>query len=242
MPANERTKLRLMAQMLLGNVNYHQDGLITLHNSEFMDDPKFARSYSRAVRLGLYVDPFMHWRAHTVCWAAAHAKRIGGDFVECGVFKGFLSRIVVDYIDFAHVPHNFYLMDTYEGFADEAITEAERAGGLTAGRYESSYDIVRYVFAHLKNVKIIKGAIPGTLKQVKSRRIAYLHIDMNCTIPEIAAAEYFWGRLARGAIMILDDYGFKGHEEQKKAFDRFARRKKVQILSLPTGQGMIIKP
>jgi len=69
-----------------------------------------------------------------------------------------------------------------------------------------------------------------------------LHIDMNCTLPEIAAAEYFWDRLVSGAAMLLDDYGHGGHEEQKYAFDGFAKRKGVEILSLPTGQGLIIKP
>lgn len=243
LPSSARTSLRLAFQVLTGTkVTYHQDGLVSLHNSDFLKDEKFIRAYEGAVKLKLYVDPYMHWRAHTVCWAASHAKQIGGDFVECGVYRGFLSKIVTDYIGFASMPCTFYLLDTYEGFAGECITPAERKKGLKAGGYASSYDLVRSVFGGLKNVKIIKGAVPGTLKQVKSRRVAYLHIDMNCVMPEIAAAEFFWGRMAPGGIIVLDDYGFRGHQEQKSAFDSFARKKKVQILSLPTGQGLILKP
>ena len=243
LPDGTRTKLRLGKQILTGTkVTYHQDGLISLHNNDFMHDEKFIRCYDSAVKLKLYVDPYMHWRAHVICWAASHAKRIGGDFVECGVFKGFLSKIVVEYVDFAHMPSKFYLMDTYEGFADKCLTETERAGGRRAGGYEPTYNLVRRVFGHLKNVRIIKGAIPGTLKEVESKRVAYLHIDMNCTMPEIAAAEFFWDKIPRGGVIILDDYGFAGHIEQKKAFDSFAKRKNVPILSLPTGQGLILKP
>jgi hypothetical protein len=40
----------------------------------------------------------------------------------------------------------------------------------------------------------------------------------------------------------LDDYGFPQHINQKNAFDKFAKDRGVQILSLPTAQGVIIKP
>ena len=64
---------------------------------------------------------------------------------------------------------------------------------------------------------------------------------MNCVRPEIAAAEFFWPKLVSGGIMLLDDYGFSAHIDQKDAFDLFAARIGVQILSLPTGQGLMIK-
>ena len=65
---------------------------------------------------------------------------------------------------------------------------------------------------------------------------------MNCEIPEIAAAEFFWDTLVSGGVIVLDDYGWQGHIVQKHAFDLFSSRKGVQVLSLPTGQGLIFKP
>jgi hypothetical protein len=41
---------------------------------------------------------------------------------------------------------------------------------------------------------------------------------------------------------LLDDYAYAGYRSQKLAMDAFARSKSVQILSLPTGQGLMIKP
>ena len=41
--------------------------------------------------------------------------------------------------------------------------------------------------------------------------------------------------------MLRDDYGSALHSEQQKAFDRFARNRGVQVLALPTGQGLIFK-
>jgi hypothetical protein len=45
--------------------------------------------------------------------------------------------------------------------------------------------------------------------------------------PEIAAADFFWPKLSSGVIVVLDDYGFTAHLEQKRAFDEFACQRPV---------------
>lgn len=113
--------------------------------------------------------------------------------------------------------------------------------GIKAGGYQECYEFVKTIFAN-DNVEIIKGSVPETLSQVKTQKIAYLSIDMNCVEPEIAATEYFWEKMVSGGVVLLDDYGQQKHIEQKKGFDEFALQKGAQVLSLPTGQGLIIKP
>jgi hypothetical protein len=220
---------------------YNEDEFITAHNCDFMKDKRFMDCYNAAVKAGLAVSDKIHWRAHVCCWAATQGEVLEGDFVECGVNKGFLSKIVVDYLDFGKLPKTFYLMDTYEGLVDRYITKEEKKKGVKAGGYEPCYEFVVNTFKRYKNVKVIKGTIPDTLVQITARKVAYLSIDMNCVLPEIAAIEYFWDKLVPGAVVILDDYGHSGHELQKYAFDEFVKKKGVEILSLPTGQGLIIK-
>ena len=84
--------------------------------------------------------------------------------------------------------------------------------------------------------------MPDTLPQVDAERICYLSLDMNCAAPERAAAEFFWDRLVSGGVILSDDYGFAGFEAQRKALDGFAAERGVQVMALPTGQGLIIKP
>lgn len=51
--------------------------------------------------------------------------------------------------------------------------------------------------------------LPETLAQIDSERTGYVSIDMNNAAPEIAAGEYLWPRLVAGALVVLDDYGFR---------------------------------
>lgn len=222
--------------------SYNEDELLTGHNCDFMKDPHFKKCYDAAVKAGLAVSDKIHWRAHVACWAASYASRLEGDFIECGVNKGFLSKIVIDFIDFKSLPKTFYLLDTFEGFADRYLVESERRKIEQQGSiYKPCYEFVLKIFLEHSNVRIIKGVVPDTLPQVSGDRIAYLSIDMNCVQPEIAAAEFFWPKLVQGGVMLLDDYGHAGHELQKEAFDKFALRHSTSILCLPTGQGLIFK-
>lgn len=219
---------------------YDEDQIITCHACDFTSDPHFKSCYDSAVKKGLAISKTIRWRAHVLCWAASNAKKLEGDFVECGVAKGFLSKIVADFIDFRRLSSKrFYLLDTYEGIPTKYLTASEKEKGVNI--FEPSYEKVLDAFSEYENVIICKGPVPDTLLKVPSTKIAFLHLDMNCVLPEIEAAEFFWDKLVPGAMVILDDYGHSGHEEQKKGFDEFSIRKGVPLLALPTGQGLIIK-
>ncbi|MBC5799369.1 MAG: class I SAM-dependent methyltransferase [Candidatus Eremiobacteraeota bacterium] len=153
------------------------------------------------------------------------------------------SRAVVDYVSFESLPRKFYLMDTFEGMPSEQFSAKELAAGLREWyRYGDMFESTQAHFKTYPNVVFVKGSIPDTLSSVTSEKIAYLSIDMNAAAPEIAAAEYFWDRLVPGAVIVLDDYGWRRHFVQKQAFDEFAAARSVSVLTLPTGQGIIIKP
>ncbi len=181
------------------------------------------------------------WRANVVCWAATHARQVPGDFVECGVNRGGNARMVIEYLGIDRCPEKFFLFDTFQGFVDEYLSEGERQNVLKHHTYSDCLSDVRQTFAPFPFVKIVPGAVPDTLDQVSINRVSFLSIDMNCAAPEIAAAAHFWPLLVPGAVIVLDDYGFSSHLEQKQAFDRFAEERNVPILSLPTGQALIFK-
>ena len=228
-------------------ITYNSDGLITIHNSDFVNEAKFKQAYELGISTGHSFGEELHieWRVFVACWAGAHAKNLQGDFVECGVNTGIISRAVIDYINFDSMrDRTFYLLDTFAGIPVAQLNENEVEMGipLQNNTYFDCYDLVCDTFADFSNVRIIKGTVPDTLPLIESEAISYVSIDMNCVFPEIAAGEYLWSKIVTGGVILLDDYGWKPHINQKNAWDSFAEKKSVKILPLPTGQGMIIKP
>lgn len=148
--------------------------------------------------------------------------------------------MILEYVDLEHSGKSFFLFDTFKGLAESHLTDGERSRDLYA--YTDCLDEVRRTFSPFRCVDIVPGTVPETLSNRTIDRVAFLSIDMNCVMPEIAAAEHFWPKLASGAVMVLDDYGWEKHIAQKQAFDKFAQERGISVLSLPTGQGLMIKP
>lgn len=222
---------------------YNQDRLLTQNNCDFITDERFAAAYRKGEATDSWWNVPIHWRIHVMFWAATRALEIEGDFVECGVNRGGFSRSIMEFIDFKNnQSKKYYLLDTFNGLVDELISDEERQNGIKPGHYAECFAEVQETFKDFSNVELIRGTVPDTLPLVAANKVCYLSLDMNCAEPEIQAAEFFWDKLSPGAAIILDDYGFTEFAVQKREFDKFASRKNVPILSLPTGQGLILKP
>lgn len=228
---------------------YDQDGLTTKHNHDFMIDPKFMRAYNRGA-MAAQNDYCWHWRVHIGLWCASVAEKLKGDFVEAGVNRGFLSSAIMEYLDWNKQDRFFYLLDTFAGIDTKYVSEEDKQLGvldrnrmdIDRGFYTLDVESVVKNFSEWHKVKIIVGSIPETLKQIDSNKISFLHIDLNCSTPEVATLRYLWDRIVPGGIILLDDYAFVGYQSQKNSMDKLSTELGIQILSLPTGQGLIIKP
>jgi predicted O-methyltransferase YrrM len=102
-------------------------------------------------------------------------------------------------------------------------------------------DRVRTNFAEWGNAILVQGSVPEVLAQTDIKLVAFVHIDMNCALPERAAFDFFWDRLSPGGVILFDDYAYYGHDEQRQSIDDAAGAKCTEVLSLPTGQGLIVK-
>ena len=106
---------------------YNQDGLNTVHNAGFLQDPNFMRAEKAGAATGSW--QMIHWRVHTILWAAQHCIDIEGDFVECGTNKGGFAKAITEYIDLSATGKKFYLLDTFEGLSEELLTDREKEAG-----------------------------------------------------------------------------------------------------------------
>jgi O-methyltransferase len=229
-------------------LTFSEDLLYTYHNADFINDTLFIESYNLGKatdKHGVLLKNYdIRWRIHVLCWAAYHCTHLEGDFVDCGVNTGIFARSIINYTNFKSTGKKYYLLDTFSGMDPAYSTEKEllRHQEIGYDRQNQLYEDVKETFKEF-NVEIIKGAVPATLSLVKSKKISFLSIDMNCVLPEIEALNFFWERMASGGMIILDDYGYANStNDQKEAHDKFAKSKGIMILTLPTCQGLIIKP
>jgi|SRR5579871_3576932 len=219
--------------------SYFEDGLWTSHNFDFVRDESFVRAYlaGKQQEQGFEI----RWRMSVVLWAARHAALSHGDFVECGVNRGFFAAAIMTYLNFGNMlDRRYWLFDTFSGLVPELVGAGERGAYLNV--YEDCFQFVSSSFGDKPYVRIVRGAIPGTLSRFQGGAVSFLSIDMNCSLPEKAALEYFWPKMVDGGVVVLDDYGFAGHEAQKAVVDEFVAERSVPLLRLPTGQAVIIKP
>lgn len=233
--------------------NFCGDGIAVLRNVDFLFEPDFERSNRRAIQTADGEDWGIQWRLHTCIWAARNALRLEGDFVECGVGRGFMSTGIMEFLDWDNCNRQFYLLDNFSGIVEELCTETELKQitaefGSVEGKnksyakfYATSFEAVRDNFAEWNNVNFVKGTIPATLTGLNIDKVAYLHIDMNSVAPEMAAIEFFWPKMATGSCVVLDDYAFPGYQLQYTAWNEWGQQNGVPVLTLPTGQGLIIK-
>lgn len=229
------------------------DRMLTLDKAAgFFEEEAFRASY-QAVRGSHVYDGYdpphtIAWRLHTLVWAARSAISQKGDLVECGVFKGDMSWVIMSILGSKITDRTFYLYDSFEGFSPKLSSVAdfpEDPGFLKMANKVYSdpeiYDIVLKKFANMPNVRVIRGFVPDTFKIAIPERIAFLHIDLNSPAAEIAALEHLFDRVVSGGYIVFDDYGWKQFKKQRDAENRFMADRGHSILELPTGQGLVIK-
>jgi SAM-dependent methyltransferase len=227
---------------------YNFDGLHSWHNHDFMLEPDFLRAYNRGIQAA-GKDYQWYWRVHIGLWVAQTCVGVEGDFVECGVNRGFMSSAIMELLDWDATGKTFYLLDTFSGLDERFVSDIEIQSGvlernkndLASEFYTSSLDSVRANFSQWANTKIVVGSIPETLDAIILEKIAFLHLDLNCSPPEVATLERLWDKIKVGGMVLLDDYAYRGFHTQKVGIDNWAANMQVHVASLPTGQGLIVK-
>lgn len=237
----EDKQLKALAETILQEQyprHFLGDGLFVSDRAMgFYDDEVFTKVLNDIAKAPVYQQ--MAWRLHTLVWAAKSVMELEGDFVECGVFRGFKSDFLCRYFDFRSLTRSFYLYDTYEGIADKY------SDGSPINNQEHNkpqlYDFVKQRFAQYDNVNVVQGVVPDVMATVMPTSVAFLHLDMNSYQAEIGALEKLWPLMPVGGIVILDDYGFHDFKAQKENHDIWFAKREHWVLEMPTGQGVVVK-
>lgn len=229
---------------------YVRDGMATVHDHSFLREQSFLSAYARGVRAAGGADYELPWRLKVALWCGRQALHVPGDFVECGVNRGFMSSGIMHDLAWEQRGRTFWLIDSFSGIDVDQLTPEEKARGraeynrsaLTRGFYENDPAAVRANFEEWPSARVVQGILPDCLSALPLGRVAFVHMDLNSVGAEVQALEVLWPRISGGGVVLVDDYGFFGFAAHKPAYDSFAREHGIEVLQLPTGQGLLFKP
>ena len=183
---------------------------------------------------------------HTVvsiqrCWTLwqglSQAVHVAGDVAEAGVFQGGTARLLKIALGEA-VNKKLYLFDSFEGMKSISSEEDRHAEGDFS---DTSVEAVRKVVGADEYVHFRKGWVPDTFVGLDETRFCFAHIDLDLYRGVRDSLEFFYPRVSRCGVIILDDYGFASCPGARKAVDDFFVDKPERPLALSTSQAIIHK-
>jgi O-methyltransferase len=196
--------------------------------------PSFTK-YAYGTELNSLVSPE---RRYLLLALALHAAHLEGNFAECGVFRGgtalMLARVIAETTE-----KKLRLFDSFAGLSaeDNRYDNHYKKGDFVAPRAH----LESLLAAHSTRIEIREGWIPDTFIGLESERFALAHIDVDLFQPTLDSCQFFYHRMTSGGVLLFDDYGFPACRGEKEAVDLFFSDKPEPVITLPSGQGLVMK-
>jgi len=170
------------------------------------------------------------------------AAKIGGDIVECGVWRGGSALLAALTLREAGEERVIHLYDTFEGMTAPTAADVDMHGGEAAsyiaefgddGKWcYAGEDEVRSVLAAQgfvgPQIKIVKGDVLETLPSHLPQSIAILRLDTDWYESTKLELELLYPRLRPGGVLIIDDYGYWAGS--RKAVDEYFLNERKPLL------------
>jgi O-methyltransferase len=154
------------------------------------------------------------------------ANDIGGDFVECGVWKGGSSFLMAGtLVHLGSASRRIFLFDTFGGMPPPTDKDGDNAGRsaqkilkseageknsslvwAVAGKSEVQQNMLRSGYPSDK-VMLIQGDVRDTLETQAPRRVALARLDTDWYESTKHELDVLMPRMAPGGVVIIDDYG-----------------------------------
>jgi hypothetical protein len=184
-------------------------------------------------------------------------RAIGGDIVECGVWRGGVMLLAKALCENSPLRRKFYLFDTFAGMS--APTEADVAhDGRVATQLYGGYQKPthsEWCYASLEDVRenfranglldasviFVKGKVEETLREPKNlpASIALLRLDTDFYESTKVELEVLYPRLVSGGVLIIDDYGH--WQGARKATDEYFRGSRTLLVRLDSTARLVVK-
>jgi hypothetical protein len=118
--------------------------------------------------------------------------------------------------------------------------QAVSGAAFGAGDAAAPEEHVRALLAGFPQASIHRGWIPQVYSTLPEGPWAFVHIDVDLYEGTLTSLEYFQPRMARGGVIICDDYGSTLFPGARSAWDEFCGAAGLAFIVLETGQAVLI--
>jgi O-methyltransferase len=207
----------------------HDDMFVWFRSMFWMQDPKFVGAM-REFESDLVLRA-RSWRIYNLCWALSQAAHVDGDVVDVGCYEAKSTRVFCNYNKDLMMDKNLYLFDYFD--APDGDHKKANHGKQLANK-------VKKLMQDFCPV-VCEGDVIETIPKHLPDEICFAHIDLNGHKAEAHVMPEIYKRLAKGGMILFDDYGFARYKESGLTHQQFLQGKPENILELPSGQGLMIK-
>jgi O-methyltransferase len=216
------------------------DGFATTHYCPFLTDREFDSLYWEMAS-AWYPGADIRWRMWLLTAIAQQCQHLPGNFAEFGVWRGGCAFMILSRTELAD-DRRFFLFDTFSGIPSDRLTAHERKDGFAGRLANTSVDYVEDLLAPWQSVyEICPGDVFETLPATDVGALSFAHIDLNAVAPTQFALEYAYARMVSGGMIVFDDYGGAGFDDQRMMIDAFFSGMPEKPIALPTSQALVIK-
>ncbi len=180
-------------------------------------------------------------------------QEVPGDIAELGVFRGMglmtWANLLEAYCigDRTKIVYGFDNWRGFTKFSEEDGAESSQAnkvlGGFDPGKFRDELDDALSIFDADRfvpwkaRVNLVDGqieeSVPKFLDENPGVRFSLVHFDCDLYRPTKAALEAMWPRVARGGVLLFDEYGIHDWPGETRAVDEFlASRPGLQLKTL----------
>lgn len=173
--------------------------------------------------------------------ALMEALSQNGDVAQVGVYRGGTARMIAEC--FAHTQKKFYLFDTFEGLP--SASEEDGVSGSKNNEVKQftnvDFNEVKNLFSGVSNVAFRKGYFPDTAQGLEGHSFCFVYLDADLYTSIRDGLAFFYPRMIRGGVIVIDDYGTDNWPGVEKAVHEFCVENNVACIKNVWWQGLIIK-
>jgi hypothetical protein len=185
---------------------------------DFRNEPGFAEIANKIISQERTLLDYN--RLLTLFLAVKNTQELGLSVAEVGTYKGGSAKFLgATYEHFGKRPP-IHVFDTFTGHPEEIVStlDGKHKHGLFSDT--DAYSVREYL-SDLENITMHVGAIEERSCDVEKDLFSLVHVDVDIFSATVTCLNFFWPRLVKGGVIVIDDYGFSTCIGVKQAVDYF---------------------